>query len=185
MSAGYSDLSFDIKARYSGRAFFAHQWLSLIIFTSVAELRHDGPPTVIEWWGTITSRSYPVPHNGLPTKGSRTVTRGVADQERIIGRQSSNRSFGFLDHTFQSGYLSEEFHSRLRGTAEQHCAGRYIGNHPRLCANLRPLPDPQVPSHGSLAADLNEILKDCGSRNSNLGDDDAATSQAHIMADLD
>ena len=90
-----------------------------------------------------------------------------------------------MDHTFQSGYLSEEFHSRLRGTAEQHCAGRYIGNHPRLCANLRPLPDPQVPSHGSLAADLNEILKDRGSRDSNLGDDDAATSQAHIMADLD
>ena len=97
-----------------------------------------------------------------PREGFRTITRGVAYQERITGRQSSNRSFGFLDHTFQSGYLSEEFHSRLRGTAEQHCAGRYVGNHPRLCANLRPLPDPQVPSHGSLAADLNEILKDRG-----------------------
>ena len=81
--------------------------------------------------------------------------------------------------------MPKEFHSRLRGTAEQHCTGRYIGNHPRLCANLRPLSDPQVPRHGSLAADLNEILKDRGARYSNLGDDDAATSQAHIMADLD
>ena len=90
-----------------------------------------------------------------------------------------------FDPTFQCGYLPEEFHSRLRGTAEQHCTGRYIGNHPRLCANLRALSDPQVPRHGSLPADLNEILKDRGARNPNLGDNDAAASQADIMADLD
>jgi hypothetical protein len=47
--------------------------------------------------------------------------RGYAedkDEPHRASRQSSNSSFGFFDHTFQSGYLPKEFYSRLRGTAE-------------------------------------------------------------------
>jgi hypothetical protein len=90
-----------------------------------------------------------------------------------------------LDHTFQSGYLAKEFRSRLRGAAEQHRAGRHIRDDTRLCANLCPLSDPQVPRHCGLAADLNEILKDRGARYSHLGDNDAAASQSNIVPDLD
>ena len=81
--------------------------------------------------------------------------------------------------------MPEELRSRLRRAAEQHRAGRYIGNHPCLCAHLRALSDTQVPRHGGLTAYLNEILKDRGARDPNLGNYDAAASQADIMADLD
>ena len=94
-------------------------------------------------------------------------------------------SFGFLDHTFQRGYLPEELGSRLRRTAEQHRAGRRIANDPRLCANLRALSNTQVSRHCGLTAYLNEILKDRGARDPNLGNNDAAASQADVMADLD
>ena len=57
------------------------------------------------------------------------------------GRQSSDRSFGFFDHTLQGGYLPKEFHSRLCGTAEQHCTGGYIGNHPCRGTDLGTLTD--------------------------------------------
>ena len=85
--------------------FFAHQWLSLIIFASVRER---------SVWRSTDG------HCNGAAKGLRTVTLGVADQERITGSQSSNSSFGFLDYTFQFGYLPEEFRSRPRSTAEQH-----------------------------------------------------------------
>ena len=94
-------------------------------------------------------------------------------------------SFGFLDHTFERGYLPKELGSRLRRAAEQHRPGRRIANDPRLCANLRALSDPQVSRHCGLAPDLNEILKDRGARDPNLGNNDAAASQADIMSDLD
>ena len=94
-------------------------------------------------------------------------------------------SFGFLNHTSQRGYLPEEFRSRLRRAAEQDRTGTYIGHHPCLSTDLGTLSDPQVLRHAGLAADLNEILKDRGARDPNLGNNDAAASQADIMADLD
>jgi hypothetical protein len=62
-----------------------------------------------------------------------------ADQKRIMA--SSDRSFGFFDHRLQGGYLPKEFHSRLCGTAEQHCTGGYIGNHPCRGTDLGTLTD--------------------------------------------
>ena len=66
----------------------------------------------------------------FPCRSIHTVTRGVGRPKANNGRQSSDRSFGFFDHRLQGGYLPKEFHSRLCGTAEQHCTGGYIGNHP-------------------------------------------------------
>jgi len=113
------------------------------------------------------------------------VTAGIRSDDGKSSRQSADTSFGFLDHTFQRGYLPEEFRSRLRRAAEQHRAGRRIGNDPRLSTDLGTLSDPQVLRHAGLAADLNEIVKGRGARDPNLGNNDAAASQADVMADLD
>ena len=110
---------------------------------------------------------------------------GTATSLHKRRRQSVDTSFGFLDHTFQRSYLPEEFGSRLSRAAEQHRPGRRIANDSRLCANLRALSDTQVSGHGGLTAYLNEILQDRGARDPNLGNNDAAASQADIMADLD
>jgi hypothetical protein len=77
----------------------------------------------------------------FPCRSIHTVTRGVGRPKANNGRQSSDRSFGFFDHTLQGGYLPKEFHSRLCGTAEQHCTGGYIGNHPCRGTDLGTLTD--------------------------------------------
>ena len=42
-----------------------------------------------------------------------------------------------------------------------------------------------MPRHGSLAADLNEVLEDSGAGDAHLGDNDAAAAQPHVVSDLD
>src|SRR6476620_8970417 len=107
------------------------------------------------------------------------------------GPSSAERSHGLavlffsLCHPLERGNLSEELSFWLRRASKHFSACSHVRNDAGLRTDLRILADPQMPSHGRLTPDANEILKHGRTRNTDLRDDNTTPAEDDIVADLD
>jgi hypothetical protein len=108
-------------------------------------------------------------------------SRGSSD---VFQLQPEERLLRFPRDHFQSGHLSKKFLLWLRRAAEHPAAWRHVCNDASLCSNLSACSDPQMPGHRCLSTDLDEIAKDCGTRNADLGDDYTTPSEHNVVTDL-
>ena len=97
---------------------------------------------------------------------------------------NGGRLFWLADHPLQGRHLAEELGAGLRRASQQDGARGSVRNDPSLGADLRAPADAQMPRHGRLAADLDEILEYRRAGDAYLSDDDAAAADADIVADL-
>src|SRR6187431_2984343 len=97
---------------------------------------------------------------------SSVVAASLCRRKRLRGARpsSAERSHGLavlsfsLCHFLERGNLSEEFSFWLRRASKHFSAWSHIRNDAGLRTDLRTLADPQMPGHGRLPPDPDEIL---------------------------
>jgi hypothetical protein len=87
-------------------------------------------------------------------------------------------------HLLEPSDLSVKFVPWLRRHPKHRCPRRDIRNDARLCADPRASTNPNMVGHPRLAADLNKILENRRTRNSDLRYDDTTSANDDVVPDL-